>query len=285
VDSPPEMIVCLSLMIRNQGSSPSAAGEQSGDGLTGGRRETSRRSLVAGPAPRTSLGDVVAERLRQAILNDEFSPGQHLREEEISESLDVSRGPVRDAFLILEREGLVRLSRHRGATVVELLLEDLGEVYSLRSALESLAVRLAIRRHEPADIQELNDSLAELQFAMRRETTEQAAAQLDVNFHDCIFKAAHHERLYQSWSNIRMQVYWFLLSRNVAGPDWRKNMARNHGRILDLIEAGDEIRAVDATGEHIRAAYTRIWSELAEPAPSVQMTPSQLDTAKSFLLE
>jgi DNA-binding GntR family transcriptional regulator len=283
------MIVCLSLMISNRGFSLSAPGEQSGDGLTGGRRaagrESSRRSLVAGPAPRTSLGDVVAERLRQAILNDEFSPGQHLREEEISESLDVSRGPVRDAFLILEREGLVRLSRHRGATVVEFLLEDLGEVYSLRSALESLAVRLAIRRHEPADIQDLHDSLTELQVAMRRKTTEQSAAQLDVNFHDCIFRAAHHERLYQSWSNIRMQVYWFLLSRNVAGPDWRKNMAKNHGRILDLIEAGDEVKAVDATGEHIRAAYTRIWSELAEPAPSVQMTPSQLDTAKSFLLE
>ena len=59
-------------------------------------------------------------------------------------------------------------------------------------------------------------------------------------------------------------------------------MAKNHGRILSLIEAGDELRAVDAIGEHIRGAYTRIWSTLAEPAPSVQMTPSQLDTAKSF---
>jgi DNA-binding GntR family transcriptional regulator len=276
-------------MINNRGPGLSAASEQSGDGLTGGRlatgRESSRRSLVAGPAPRTSLGDVVAERLRQAILSSEFSPGQHLREEGISESLDVSRGPVRDAFLILEREGLVRLSRHRGATVVEFRLEDLGEVYSLRSALESLAVRLAIRRHEPEDFERLHDSLTELQVAMRRKTTKQAAAQLDVNFHDFIFKAAHHDRLYQSWSNIRMQVHWFLLSRNVAGPDWRQNMARNHGRILSLIEAGDEVRAVDAIGEHIREAYTRIWSTLAEPAPSVPMTPSQVDTAKSFLLE
>src|ERR1700742_3019180 len=283
------MTVCLALMISNRRSGLSPASEQSKDGLTGTRlaagEDSLRRSLVAGPAPRTSLGDVVAERLRDAILNEEFSPGQHLREEEVSESLDVSRGPVRDAFLILEREGLVRLSRHRGATVVELMLEDLGEVYSLRSALESLAVRLAIRRHEPDDIERLPDSLTELQLAMRRKPTEQAAARLDVNFHDFIFKAAHHDRLYQSWSNIRMQVYWFLLSRNVAGPDWRQNMVKNHGRILSLIEAGDEMRAVDAIGEHIRGAYTRIWSTLTEPAPSVQMTPSQLDTAKSFLLE
>lgn len=248
-------------------------------------KQAAASGLLSAPAARTSLGDVVAERLREAILNDEFQPGQHLREETISETLEVSRGPVRDAFLILEREGLVRLSRHRGATVVQLSFEDLGEVYSLRSAIESLAVRLAIRRHQPEDLDVLADSLAELQSGMRRKLTEQAAARLDVNFHDCIFRAAHHDRLYKSWSNIRMQVYWFLLSRNVAGPDWRRNMARNHARILDLIKAGDESQAVDAIGEHIRSAYTRIWSALAEPGQDAGITPSELDVAKSFLLE
>jgi len=54
--------------------------------------------------------------------------------------LDVSRGPVRDALLMLEGEGLVRVFRHRGAVVVELSLDDLGEVYSLRSAIESIAI-------------------------------------------------------------------------------------------------------------------------------------------------
>src|ERR1700744_4511216 len=128
--------------------------------------------LLTGPAVRTSLGDVVAEGLREAIMNSELEPGQHLREEEVSESLDVSRGPVRDAFLILEREGLVRLSRHRGATVVELMLGDLCGSYRWGRALESLAVRLAIRRHEPDDIERLHDSLTELQLAMRRKPTE-----------------------------------------------------------------------------------------------------------------
>ena len=74
-------------------------------------------------APRVSLGDIVAERLREAILNDELTPGQHLREEEISDRLQVSRGPVRDAFIALEREGLVRRESHRGARVVELSIE------------------------------------------------------------------------------------------------------------------------------------------------------------------
>lgn len=213
---------------------------------------------LAGPAARISLGEVVAERLREAILNSELQPGQHLREEQISELLEVSRGPVRDAFLILAGEGLVRLSRHRGATVAKLSIEDFGEVYSLRSAIEELAVRLAIRRHEVADLEALDWFLSELRSGMRRKITPQEAARLDVSFHDGIFRAAHHDRLYKSWSTIRMQVHWFLLLRTVADQEWRDNMVQNHMRILDLIRTGDESEAVTAVRGHILQAYTRI---------------------------
>jgi DNA-binding GntR family transcriptional regulator len=224
--------------------------------------QTAERPLLAGPAARVSLGEVVAERLRGAILNSELRPGQHLREEQISELLEVSRGPVRDAFLILAGEGLVQLSRHRGATVVELTIEDFGEVYSLRSAIEELAVRLAIRRHEPADLEALDRALNELRGGLRRKITPQEAARLDVSFHDGIFRAAHHDRLYKSWSTIRMQVHWFLLLRTVADQEWRDSMAQNHLRILDLIRAGNEDEAVAAVGDHILRAYTRICGEL-----------------------
>jgi DNA-binding GntR family transcriptional regulator len=239
--------------------------------------------LTAAPAVRTSLGDVVAERLREAILNDQLSPGQHLREEEISETLDVSRGPVRDALLMLEREGLVNLSRHRGATVVELSLEDLGEVYSMRSALEQLAIQLAIRRHEAGDIDRLEASLGNLQTAMRKKITEQAAARLDVDFHDAIFRAAHHDRLYKSWSNIRMQVYWFMLSRNVAGPEWRGSQVANHRGLLDLILAGNEVKAADAIGAHLRSSYETIWAALTD-GTDPDTADIDGDGPRSFLL-
>jgi DNA-binding GntR family transcriptional regulator len=240
--------------------------------------------LLTGPAVRTSLGDVVAERLREAILNSELSPGQHLREEQISESLDVSRGPVRDAFLILEREGLVTLSRHRGATVVQLSVEDFGEVYSLRSVIEELAVRLAIRRRDDSDLQALEEALADLRAGMKRKITEQVAAQLDVAFHDNIFRAAHHERLYRSWSSIRMQVHWFLLLRTVASQDWREGMIQSHSRILELIRAGDEPGAVTAIGQHIRDAYNRICGTLIEQQTDAEQVPDARQRAESYLL-
>lgn len=240
--------------------------------------------LLTKPAPRTSLGDVVAERLREAILNSELSPGQHLREEQISESLDVSRGPVRDAFLILEREGLVTLSRHRGATVVQLSVDDFGEVYSLRTVIEELAVRLAARRREPSDLKEMERSLTDLRNAMKRKPTEQVAAKLDVNFHDSIFRAAHHERLYRSWASIRMQVHWFLLLRTVASQDWRESMIHSHSQILELIGAGDEAAAVSAVGDHVRLAYKRVCGAVIEQEADLKTTSSAWKRAESYLL-
>lgn len=235
-------------------------------------------------APRVSLGDVVAERLRDAILNGELQPGQHVREEEISELLEVSRGPVRDAFIVLQREGLVRLLRHRGARVVDLSLTDLGEVYSLRASIEDLAVRLAIRRGDEDDLAALDDSLAEMRTGLRRRLSEQEAARLDVEFHDAIFAAAHHERLYTTWSAIRMQVFLLLLRRNIANADWRGSTMQGHADILDLIRAGKEAAAAKAVRHHVSTGYGRIIAGLArdEDGPPDEDVRS---AAESFLLD
>jgi DNA-binding GntR family transcriptional regulator len=245
------------------------------------REPAVRGSLLTGPIARTSLGDMVAERLRAAILNSELSPGQLLREGRISESLDVSRSSVRAAFLILEHEGLITLSRRRGATVVQLSVEGLGEVHSLRLVIEELAVRLAIERRDEADLKALEQSLAGLRSHPKRSITEQMAAQLDVSFHDDIYRAAHHDRLYRTWSTIRMQVHWLLLLRTVASQGWHESMIASHIRIVELIGAGDEAGAVTAVGEHIRDVYTRICSTLEQqPGQEVAATAGQRADAR-----
>jgi DNA-binding GntR family transcriptional regulator len=232
-------------------------------------RQPARKSVsVLTPARRTSLGEDVADRLRQAILLGELAPGQHLREEELADRLEVSRGPVRDAFVLLEREGLIRSSRRRGVTVVELTRDDLDEIYTLRSALEPLATTLAIQRATPGDLTEIEQSLAEMVAALAgtRKITERDAADLDVSFHDAIYRAAHHDRLYAAWSQIRLPTYRFMLSRNVANPDWRQGTVRGHTDILRVISQGDEEAAVATIREHISFAYDRILQSYLDAA-------------------
>lgn len=210
------------------------------------------------PANRKSLGEDVAERLRDAILHGELSPGQRLREEELSARIQVSRGPVRDAFILLEHEGLVQSSRNRGVSVVELTRNDLQEIYTLRSVLEPLAISLAIERGDASDLAEMDASLAEMTSAFSRRITERDAARLDVQFHDTIYQAAHHQRLSNAWEQIRLPTYWFMLSRNVASSDWREGTVQGHAEILKVIKKGNQEAAVEVTKEHISFAYERI---------------------------
>jgi DNA-binding GntR family transcriptional regulator len=210
------------------------------------------------PAPRQSLADDVVERLRKAIWSGRLAPDERLREEMLADFLGVSRGPIREALTRLEREGLVIKQPNRGAIVARLSPEDLDEVFSLRLAIERLAVRMAVRNAEPqhlARMQAVIDQLAALQADTM---TEQQAAALDVAFHEILYEAAKHRRLYEVWATLKPQVYIFLLSRNVANADFRTVVVQGHQEIVDVLRSRDEVRAEAVIVHHVQAAYERI---------------------------
>src|ERR1700722_17271043 len=77
-------------------------------------------AAMLGPALAMLLSDEVVDRLRDSILRGHFAPGDRLREEQLADALGVSRGPIRNALVQLEREGLVQRRRNRGAIVARL---------------------------------------------------------------------------------------------------------------------------------------------------------------------
>ncbi|CAA9268355.1 MAG: hypothetical protein AVDCRST_MAG93-2519, partial [uncultured Chloroflexia bacterium] len=104
-------------------------------------------SLTA-PLTRT-LADEIVGRLTQAIMSGELGPGERINDEVIARNLDVSRGPVREAIRQLERQGLIVTRRNRGSYVARLERQDVDEVYTMRLALERLAVQRAIQYAQP----------------------------------------------------------------------------------------------------------------------------------------
>jgi DNA-binding GntR family transcriptional regulator len=222
---------------------------------------TSTPPLSLKPPPKRILADAVTERLRDAILNGSFKPGQLLREEQLATMLDLSRGPVREALIRLEREGLVQVRRHRGTIVAQLSRSDVEEVYSLRVALERLAVQNTVRHATEEDFAAMEQVIAALDTALAHNPSEHEIARLDLQFHDIIYRAARHQRLYDCWANLRSQIYIFLLSRNIANPDFRKVTLKGHADILDILRARDEAGAIQVIEDHLRAAYERIIQE------------------------
>lgn len=119
------------------------------------------------PTIQRGMGEDAAERLREAIQRGYFAPGQRLRAEQLATMLGMTRGPVREALMQLEREGLVLIRRHRGAEVARLSRKEADEVYSLRYALEQFAIQCAVRQGTPEDF----DAMAELLAAFAQATT------------------------------------------------------------------------------------------------------------------
>lgn len=231
------------------------------------------------PARRVRLADDVAGQVRDAILRGQFAPGQHLREDQLAARLQVSRGPVREAFATLEREGLVDVAPHRGATVVQLTPDDLLDVYSLRCGLEVVAMQLAVRRGTDEDWRAAQAVLTEFAKALKGNVGAQDAARLDLEFHDVFYRAARSERLLASWLSVRSQVYLFLLQRNVANQDWRQNAVTGHADILDAVRAGTERTVVKLISAHISYAYELIAANYTEPEKSLDLIPPRLGIA------
>jgi DNA-binding GntR family transcriptional regulator len=219
--------------------------------------ERMREALA--PADTRSLADGVVERVRRAILHGHFVPGERLREEQLAAALEVSRGPVREAFAQLEREGLVQRRRHRGVIVSRLSERDLAEVYSLRVALEALALRWAARNATSADCDRMESAVEAIGQSISPDVSVREAAQVDLEFHDLVYEAAHHERLHRIWLELRPQVFLFFLSRNyVATAEFRELMVRTHSEVVELIRARDEERAEEVAELHMRTSYLHV---------------------------
>src|SRR6202008_4214410 len=103
---------------------------------------------------RGSTSRLIADALRTAIVDGTLAPGAPLRQDAIARHFSVSAIPVREALRQLESEGWAKVEVHKGATVAPLSADEAREIYEIRSALESLALGLAIPQHTAATLRE-----------------------------------------------------------------------------------------------------------------------------------
>ncbi|MEV7096727.1 GntR family transcriptional regulator [Amycolatopsis sp. NPDC051045] len=211
-------------------------------------------SSPSGPAParRRGLAEEVADRIRDAIFDGVYAPGGQLREVELAEALGVSRGPVREALLRLEREGLVRSEWHRGTTVTALSGEDVAELDSLRAALDHLAVGLVVARASAEALTAIDAVVRR----MERAAGEHEMVRCDLEFHDAVYGAAGHRRLREAWQAIRSQVHLFLLTRiGVATDGYLAGIPAEHRELAAALRARDGETALALFAEHRRHAF------------------------------
>lgn len=155
--------------------------------------------------PPLTLAQTAASRLRSEIFSGELPSGSRLAEAAVAQRLGVSRVPVREALVLLEREGLVEFTPTGRACVKELSPRDFEELYVLRLALEPVASRLAAPSLK-ADPGRLEKNLA----ATRRARSLREVTTLDLEFHEIILEASANRRLLTLWRALRGELELWL---------------------------------------------------------------------------
>jgi GntR family transcriptional regulator of gluconate operon len=215
--------------------------------------------MIVSPIRQAPLGEQLLVQLRALIVRGELAAGTHLVEGWIAERFGVSRGPVRDALRQLELEGLVD-TRRRGVYVRGLTDTDLAELYALRGALESLAVRESMARLPGGDWSVLHTALDRM-WAAADAGDSAAFAAADLDFHSGFYAIGGNRRLAAAWATHRELFAAMLDVTNAADRDLRP-IAQDHAALAEVVQAGELEPALAALAEHLDGSLARMRSAL-----------------------
>jgi DNA-binding GntR family transcriptional regulator len=206
----------------------------------------------------TTAADVAYQAIRQHILNGSLKAGQRIDQDAEARRLDVSRMPVREALRRLEAEGLVEITRHRGAYVRPMSIADLEELYVIRIALEPVAGRFGAERVSDDTLNRMRALVPHMEQLV---TDVDAAGWLeaDWNFHSYLYADAQLPRLLRT-----IQGLWEEVSRyrklRLAYREELEISLREHNELIAACTAHDGARAE----EIIRTALERSQRTLPE---------------------
>jgi DNA-binding GntR family transcriptional regulator len=202
-----------------------------------------------------SLTDEIADIIRERILKGEYRIGEKIKENQIATELRVSRTPIREAFKILENEGLIEYKPNRGCFARGFTRRDIEDIYAVRKALEVLSVEWAVDRITPEQIGKLEDQCDLMEFYTKREEGQKVLA-INADFHDIIYNATGSRFMAQV---LRSYKEYIEQTRKAIfyEEDYLKEILAEHKAILAAIKSGDAERSKAAMAEHLDQSKRR----------------------------
>jgi DNA-binding GntR family transcriptional regulator len=189
------------------------------------------------PIPRANLHEQAANRLRQMLVEGRIAPGAKLNERELSEVLDVSRTPLREAIKMLAAEGLVELLPNRGAIAVELTEEDVRHTFEVMAGLEAQSGELAAQRITDEEIAEIRAMHFEMMAAYTRRDLSNYY-RLNAAIHRAINAAAKNPVLSATYERVNARLQALRFRSNQDEEKW-KSAVDEHEQMVQALAARD----------------------------------------------
>ena len=204
-----------------------------------------------------SMCDRAYHFIKQRIITNETSVGDQINDREIAERLGISRTPVREAFLLLQKEGFVEVVPRLGVRVRPLFLEDIRDLYDILIALETLAVGLLAARHPTLEeLGPLSEAVKAMKASLKGDDFP-AWIDADERFHRALFQLSGNRRLAEAGMSYRDQVQ----RAHVVALKLRARPTKfveGHAALVELIRRGE----VEAARERHYAEWVRAREEL-----------------------
>jgi DNA-binding GntR family transcriptional regulator len=201
--------------------------------------------LKSGSAPSSAWAEAYTF-LRERIRSGHFKSGERIKAEDIATQLGISRMPVREAIRQLDSEGLLTIRANRGAVVTVLKPDEILELFEMRSVLEGVAIKRAIKRFD-------DDAFTTLEMHLVRLGRAQADPDLWIDrhneFHDFICAQSGANRLFTEVRQLRTAVEPYL--RMVLGIMQSGDAVADHQKLIDVIRKGDPDIAEAVIREHV----------------------------------
>jgi DNA-binding GntR family transcriptional regulator len=210
---------------------------------------------------RPAMAETVLTQMRQAILDGLIPPGSRIRQEELADRFGVSRIPIREALLTLEREGLLQTRGGRGMVVAPLDPALINDIYEVRQAMDGY-VSASLAGRGGFDRARFQPILADGRAACERDDFK-ALIKLDFLFHLNVYEALGNRVIVDvmraQWTHIKRAIALTLTAATFA----KYKFWEAHEAILESIVSGDVDRAREAAVEHIQFARTVLLGELS----------------------
>jgi DNA-binding GntR family transcriptional regulator len=209
-----------------------------------------RRPKLADPAAAGgSLVESAYRTMRRRILDNAWPPGYRALEHELALDLGMSRTPVREALIRLEREGLVEVIPRHGMSVLPVSADDMRDIYEMLTALEAMAAELAVRRHPSvAQLKPLLDASRDMGRALKANNLDAWAA-ADESFHRHLVALSGNRLLIDAVQNCWDRAHRARMVTLRMRPKPTRS-TREHMDVVEKIRAGDARAAFDTHRAH-----------------------------------
>lgn len=206
-----------------------------------------------------SASQRVERHIKKAIYAGELRPRERIIEEDIAGRLQCSRGPVREALLRLERDGLVATIPRRGTFIHDISGESIDVVFRIRGKLEGLCVRYMREEMGPKEERILRERLSKMKEAAVAGDDEQFL-QSDMKLHQTIWKLAGREQLYRTLNSV-MNPFIFMMARAFSSRTPIMERYAGHQRYVDMILSSPLSRVERQVEQYFQELHDRLFQQ------------------------